>query len=243
MLLEPENVTLGKNLAICYWKSNENQKSLDLLNNIINSNPNNLEVLADITDAMIFDLKESKQSTGLLTQLQHSAPSMPKVQKMSAFTAEMNGNHSKAIALYESSFREDPNDYITIKNLGSLLIEQKMWAKSIAHFRAALEFHPNEAYFLERLGTLLITCQDTSLRDIPEGQEFAERAFLHHIRQPPIIISAGRSLAYAYSMQGDNRNALAITNTILLMARQINLPPQNLEDLETMQKQFQRSIQ
>jgi len=237
--LEPENVDVQKQLAICFWSLGDKQKSNDLLNELIEKNQDNPDVLADIVSLVFFNLRESDKAIGYLARLKQLSPSHPKVQKVSAGIAEENGKIQEAITLYESSFRGDPEDVNTIKYLGSLLYKQEMWGKSIIHYRKALEYHPNEPYFLERLGTYLAGSPDTALRNITEGIEYLERAFDHMSSPPNILVSAGRSLAWAYAKTDDKRNAFTTINQTILIGRNENMSPSYMAELENLYRAIQ----
>jgi len=170
--------------------------------------------------------------------LNQLSPTNPKVQKMSGRIAEKNKNFMKAITLYESSFRGDPEDLSTIRYLGNILMKQRMWDRSITHFREALEYHPNDPYLLERLGTLLVTCPDIALRNINEGRDYSERAFIHTTSRSLVLISAGRSLAIASSELGDNMNARKVMTMTINIGRRENIPQANLTELENLLRQF-----
>jgi tetratricopeptide (TPR) repeat protein len=161
------------------------------------------------------------------------------VQKLSAGIAEKNGRFREAITMYESSFRGDPEDVTTIKYLGNLLTSREMWDKSISLYREALEYHPNDPDFLERLGTLLVRCPDWSLRDIEEGREYSERAFIHISSRPKTLISAGQSLAFAYAMLGDKQNAITTISKTINIGRQENISPSYQTELENLYRTFQ----
>jgi tetratricopeptide (TPR) repeat protein len=118
-------------------------------------------------------------------------------------------------------------------------MNQKMWDKSIRHYREALEYHPNDPDFLEMLGTLLIACPDSSLRNIEEGKEYSERAFLHISSPPNILVSAGRSLAYAYAKLGDKQNAIYTIKQTISIARLENISSSYQAELEDLYRTFQ----
>jgi tetratricopeptide (TPR) repeat protein len=141
--------------------------------------------------------------------------------------------------MYEASFRGDPEDVTTIKYLGNLLINQALWDKAISHYRKALEYHPNDPDLLERLGTLLVSCPDWSLRNLEEGREYSERAFVHISSRPNTLVSAGKSLAFAYAMLGNKQNAITTIRQTINIARQENIPPSNQAELEDLYKTFQ----
>jgi tetratricopeptide (TPR) repeat protein len=217
----------------------DKQKSNDILNELYEKNRDNPDVLADIANVLFFNLKESEKAAGYLTGLKRLSPSNPKVQKLAAGIAEKNGNIREAIAMYESSFRGDPEDLTTIRYLGNLLVSREMWDESIRHYREALEYHPNEPEFLERLGTLLIACPDSSLRNIQEAREYSERAFIHISSRPNILVSAGRSLAYAYAKLGDKQNAIATIKETINIGRREHISPSYQAELESLYETFQ----
>jgi tetratricopeptide (TPR) repeat protein len=237
--LEPDDIEIQKNLAICFWYLGDKEKSNDILNKLFTKNRNNPDVIADIANILFFIFRESEKAIGYLTRLKQLSPSHPKVQKLSAGIAEKNGKFKEAIILYESSFRGDPEDLTTIRYLGNLLMNQKMWDKSIRHYREALEYHPNDPDFLEMLGSLLIACPDSALRNIEEGKEYSERVFLHISSPPNILVSAGRSLAYAYAKLGDKQNAIYTIKQTINIARQENISQSYQAELEDLYRTFQ----
>lgn len=226
------------NLAISLWRTGEQQLSYELLQQIISAHPDDLELLARVADLMFFDLGQAEMAKDYLLVLDHYLPSNPKVQKMSAWMAEINGKTREAVRLYEASFKGDPQDFTCIKNLGTLLTREKMWDKAIQHYRKALESHPNEQYFLERLGTLLVTCPDKAFIDTEEGKEYSERAFFHYRGQSGITVYAGRSLAIANSMLGDKATAQRIINMTISLARSENFSAENMKVLEDFARQL-----
>jgi cytochrome c-type biogenesis protein CcmH/NrfG len=155
--------------------------------------------------------------------------------------SEQDGKWQDALMMYNKSFSGDPGDLNTVRMLGNLLVRQKMWDKAIAVFRKALELHPNEPFLLERLGTLLVTCNDPKLRNIGEGKELCERAFIHTSSHSVTLISAGRSLAIAYAVQGDKRNATNVIKMTINLARGENVPSSYLNDLRNLLHQFSSS--
>ena len=151
---------------------------------------------------------------------------------------DQEGRWEKALPLYYSAFKGDPEDLTTIQLLGNLLVRQKMWDKAIPFYSKALEYHPNEPFILERLGTLLVTCNDLKIRNITEGRDLCERAFIHTASHSVTLISAGRSLAIAYSALGDNRNARNIIKMTINLARNEKFPSDYIANLEKLLEQF-----
>ena len=236
--LKPQDADIQKSLAICYWTLGDKQKTHEILNELVELNQDNPELLADIT-SILFDLGEDEVALAYLNKLKQQSPDNPKVQKMAAGMAEKAGNDQEAIALYESSFVNDPEDLSTIRYLGSVLVKQKMWDEYISHLRSALEYHPNDPYLLERLGTILVTCPDPAWRNVNEGRDYSERAFIHTSSHSMILISAGRSLAMAYASLGDKQNAYSIISMTLNIARGENLSPSYQKELESIAQRIQ----
>lgn len=237
--LEPEDVEIQKYLALSYFLAGDKQKSHEILNKLLERNQDDPDVIADIANVLFFNFRESEKAIGYLTRLKQLSPSNPKVQKLSAGIAEKNGKFREAITDYEYAFRGDPEDITTIKFLGNLLVNQNMWDKAIRHYRKALEYHPNDPYFLEQLGTLLIACPDSSFRNIKEGKEYSERAFIHMSSIPGTRVSAGRSLAYAYAKLGDKPNAIFTIKEAINIGRRENISPSYQAELENLYKTFQ----
>lgn len=236
--LSPGDKEIQKRIAIGYWNTGEQQKSLDLLDEILRNNPDNLEVLAEVTEALIFNLNQEEMAASYLRILKQEIPSNPLVQKMMAHEAERMGQTDRAISLYSASFNGNPEDLETIKRLGSILTAKKMWTESIGLFREALVYHANEPYILERLGSLLLVCPDPSLKNIPEGRFLLERAFVHTSGKVQTRISAGRNLALACALLGDKQNANRFISMTISMAKRENAPQSYLADLEGLAAQF-----
>lgn len=236
--LKPEETIIQEYLAKCLWGTGDKQKSQEILNEIIEKNPDNPEVLADVTD-LLFQFGAMEKATVCLLKLKKIAPSNPKALRISAEIAEKNGETGKAITLYESSFKGNPQDVQTILNLGNIFMNQKMWDKYIRHYRKALEYHPNNPEFLARLGETLISCAEPSLRNIEEGKEYSERAFTYYNCPPDILIAAGSHLAYAYSMLGDKQKAITTISQTINIGRRQKISPSQQAKLENMLTAFQ----
>jgi len=236
--LKPDDAKIQISMAMCYWTVGEKQKALEFLNGLVKENQDDPDVLADIT-SLLFDLGEEQKAIDQLTRLKQLSPTHPKVQKMAGGMAERNGNIPEAIRLYEASFRGDPEDLSTIRYLGNLLIRQLMWDRAMDLYREALEYHPNDPFLLERLGTLLVTCPDPKLRNIKEGKDYSERAFIHTTSRSITLISAGRSLALAYAELGDKQNAQTIINMTINIARAENISQAYQQELENISQRIQ----
>lgn len=238
--LSPQDREIQKRLAIGYWNTEKQQEALALLDEILQNHPDNLEVLAEVTEALIFNMDQEERASSFLRILKQEIPSNPLVQKMMAHEFEKKGETEKAISLYSASFRGNSEDLETIKNLGALLTARKMWAESIGLFREALGYHANEPYILERLGSLLVVCPDPALKNIAEGRHYLERAFVHTSGKVQTRISAGRNLALACALLGDKQNAMRFISMTISIAKRENAPPAYLADLEGLAGQFQQ---
>jgi len=237
--LNPEDAETQENMAISYWYLGDQPKAYEIIDELQSKNRNNADVLADIANILFFNFKESNKAVDYLVKLKQISPSNPKVLKLSAGMAEKKGNFREAITLYESSFSGNPEDIATIQYLGNLLMKEELWDKAIHHYRNALVYHPNEPDFLEWLGSLLIMCPDTSFRNIEDGKYYAERAFYHISSRPNVQVSAGRSLAYAYTILGDKKNAASIINQTINIARRENISRSYQAELENLYNYIQ----
>jgi tetratricopeptide (TPR) repeat protein len=237
--LNPGETIIQQYLAKSLWATGNRQKSQEILNELIDKNLDNPEVLVEVTELLI-QFGEMEKANVYLTKLQKLAPFNPKAQRLSAEIAEINGETNKAIALYESSFKGNPQDVQTILNLGFIYRNQKMWGKYIGLYRKALEYHPNNPEFLSRLGEMLISCPEPSFRNIEEGREYAERTFTYYNCPPDLLIAAGSHLAYAYSLLGNKQKAITTISQTINIGRRQNIPASQQAKLETMLMAFQQ---
>lgn len=237
--LNPADIKVQSCMVICLAKVGRKPESLNLTNTILEKNKTNPAVIADGV-ILLLDLGEKEKAITWLARLKSLSPSYPKGFQLAGMLADQEGKWKESLPLYESAFKGDPEDLTTIRLLGSLLIRQKMWDKAIVLFRKALEYHPNDPFLLERLGTLLVSCNDIKLRNVTEGRDLCERAFIHTASHSVTLISAGGSLAIAYAALGDNRNARNIIKMTINLARNENFPPEYIANLKKLLEQFNR---
>ena len=232
--LKPGDIECMKYLASAYWFNDRQEEAMALLDQVINTHPDDFDVLADVSSFMFFTLNERRKTIQYLPLLDHLYANNPEVQKMSAWMAAANRDYQSAIGLYISAFAQDPEDMETIRNLGQLLMGLKLWEEAVHFYEEALSYNPNDPYILERLGTLRVTCPDERYRDVEHGMVLAERAFLHYKAQPMNTIAAGRALALAYQAMGETQKALMVLALTLEKAEAHDPGPEYrklLEDL------------
>jgi tetratricopeptide (TPR) repeat protein len=235
--LNPEDGDVQFCLVLCLWNEGRKQQALGKLNECIEKNSQNIKFLSDGASMLLY-LGEKEKAAAQLSRLQKLSQSNPKVQKIAGMLADSDGKLQEAGRFYEAAFIGDPEDLAIVRPLGNIFMKQKMWDKSINLFRKALEYHPNDSYLLERLGTLLVSCPDPKLRNIGEGMDYAERAFINTTSHSSTLISAGRTLAVAYAMQGDNNNAYLIMNRTISAAIREKFPESNIAELKKLAMQF-----
>ncbi|MEI6047388.1 MAG: tetratricopeptide repeat protein [Bacteroidota bacterium] len=235
--LKPSDNQAQSCIIICLSKVGRKKEALDLINALLEKNETNPEIITDGM-ALLLNIGEKEKAMIWLARLKSLSSSYPKGLQLEGMLDEQEGKWQKALPLYYSAFKGDPEDLTTIQLLGNLLLRQKMWDKAILHFTKALEYHPNEPFLLERLGTLLVTCNDLKFRNITEGKDLCERAFIHTASHSITLISAGRSLAIAYAALGDNRNARNILKMTMNLARNENFSSEYIANLEKLMEQF-----
>jgi tetratricopeptide (TPR) repeat protein len=235
--IKPEDNQVQSCIVICLAKVGRKQEALNLTIDILERNKTNTSIIADEV-ILLLNLGEKEKAMTWLARLRSLSPSNPKGLQLTGMLDEQAGKWQEALPLYNSAFRGDPEDLTTIQLLGNLLVRQKLFDKAIPFYSKALEYHPNEAFILERLGTLLVTCNDPKLRNVSGGKDLCERAFIHTASHSVTLISAGRSLAIAYSALGDRRNALNIIKMTINLARNEKFPQEYIANLEKLQEQF-----
>jgi tetratricopeptide (TPR) repeat protein len=235
--LKPDDSQVQSCIVICLFKEGKRAEALKMVNSNLAKHKSNPEVIADGV-TLLLSLGEKASAIVWLDRLKIISPSFAKGLQLEGMLAEQEGDWNEAIANYSSAFKNDPADMTTIRLLGNLLVKQKLWKKAVDHFRRALDFHPNEPYLLERLGSLLVTCPDLKLRDLTEGRELCERAFIHTSSHSITLISAGRSLAIAYAGSGDLKNASNVIKMTINIALRENIPQAAVDDLRNLLREF-----
>jgi tetratricopeptide (TPR) repeat protein len=230
--LLPDNIDIQLAIVLCLGNEGKKQEAVESMNKLVERNKETLKVLTNGMYIMIL-MGEKEKGLSYLKRLKELFPSNPKVLQLSGQALEQEGNNEKALALYEESFNRNPEDWATSRYLGDLLMKLKMWQRSISHYRKSLEYFPNDPYALDRLGTLLVMCPDTKLRNISEGREYSERAFINKSSPPLTVISSGRCLSESYAALGDTENAYKYLDTTISMARHENVSQDILDELQT----------
>jgi tetratricopeptide (TPR) repeat protein len=231
--LEPENSRL------VLWLADRGMKkdALILLNEQLKKDPENVKILSDAVH-LLLNLGEKEMAITYLTSLERLLPSDTDVKILTGMVEEKEGNLKGAISIYEETFKSDPKDITIVKYLANFYIRNKMWDKAIDHFRLALNYYPNDPFLLEGLGRLLITCPDQKLRDVNEGREYSERAFINFKSPFATKISAGKILASTYAEMGDRKKAYMYLNNTINLARRRNVSKDYLNYLENLLKQY-----
>jgi len=236
--LKPDDGQVQSCIVICLSREGRREQALSTVDSFLEKTKTNPALLADgIT--LLLDMGETEKASIWLATLKRLSPSLAKGKQLTAMLAEKGGRWNEALENYYAAFKADPTDLTTVRLLGNLLVRQKLWGKAIVHFRKALEVHPNEPYILERLGTLLVTCTDARLRDVGQGRDLCERAFINISSHSVTLISAGRSLAIAYALLGDKQNALKIIRMTINSSEEQDVPASYREDLRNLLKKFE----
>lgn len=236
--LTKEEPEVRSSLALLMFEKvglQENARSL--MSEIIEKNPDDVKVI--IHGVFLYlQIDEKEKALQLLGRLKRLSPSNSKVVSLDGVVAEQEGKLGQAIALYEKAFKMDTKDRYIIDHLGAIYLREKMWAKAIDFFRKALRSYPNYSSVQVNLGGLLVACPDESLRNIQEGIEYSERAFINYDYTIPIHISAGRNLAIAYDRLGDRNKANYYIKSTIEFARKAHVSKDYLKNLEDLSYEF-----
>ncbi len=227
----PDDIDIKLAIILCLGNEGKKEQAIEAMDKLFEKNRDNLKVLTDGVYIMAL-IGEHAKGMAYLNTLVKSYPKNPKVLQLSGLALEQNGNDQKALEQYEASFGGNPEDLTTVRYLGELLLKLKLWDSAINHFRKALVYFPNDPYIQERLGKLLVMCPDTKLRNLDEGREFCERAFINKSSLPMILVSAGRCISESYATLGDIKNACKYLDTTIMMAKHENVPKEVINSLE-----------
>lgn len=229
--IKPEAAHTQKDIILCLWQTERKKTALDSTLKWLIENQRNVSVLSEGVGLLV-SLREVDRARFYFAKLKSLSPNTDGVFKLSAKLAQLEGNNTGAVKWCEEAYSSNPSDFENVKMLINLLVQQEQWQKGIKFMSEAMEHHPGEPFLLEQLATLLITCPDKSLRDIPAGIEYAERAFYHISSKSYTLTSAGRSLAMAHLMQGNKEEAMRTLQLTIKMAKNERLPASYIAELE-----------
>jgi len=231
--LKPQN----PKLPLWLGEKGFNFEAVSLMYEQLEKDPVNIDYLSNAVIVLI-STGQKEMAKPYLEKLKQLSPSNPGVKKFTGKIAEEEGNMTEAIAIYEDVFRDDPKDLSVNKVLFNIYINHGMWDKAIDLFRKALEINPNEPFLLEGLGTMLLFCPDPELRNMKDGREYSERAYININSHFEIRLSAARNLATAYAELGDKQKAVAYMETTINLANKGNVAQDYLSYFENLKKQF-----
>lgn len=235
---QAKNIEPG-NSRLALWLSDRGMRkdAIILLNEQLKKDPENVKILSDAVHLLLHQ-GEKEMAMTYLTSLKKLSPSNTEVKILTGMVEEKEGNIKDALSIYEETFKSDPKNITIVKYLANFYIRNKMWDNAINHFKSALNYYPNDPFLLEGLGRLLINCPDQKLRNLNEGKEYSERAYINFKSPFSTKISAGKILASAYAELGDRKKAYMYLKSTINLARRINVPKDYLNYLERLLKQY-----
>lgn len=235
--LQPDDIDVQLSIVLCLGNEGAKQQAMDSVNALLRKYKGNKKVLADGAYVMLM-LGEKGKAASVLEDLKRLYPADPKSLQLSGILLQQEEKEDQALQMFESSFMGNPKDMSTTRYLCDLLVKKEMWEKAIDTYRIALEYNPNDPYLQESLGSLLIFCRNEKLRNISEGREYSERAFINKYSLTPTIISAGISLSEAYLSLGDKKSAFRSMTETIQVAKRDNAPPELIQNLEKRLQQY-----
>jgi tetratricopeptide (TPR) repeat protein len=230
--LRPDN----SRLALWLSDAGMRNEALILLNDQLTRNPDDAEALTDAVKLLI-RLGNYEMAEEYLSRLKVADSGHPGYLKLSGVIAEHDGRIVDAIMMYEEACRQDPSDIEIVRYLAEVYKRQNMKDRAIAHYGDALSTFPNDPVLLEGFGSLLINSKDRSRDEIREGAWYAWRAFYNYMSDFQVILSAGKSLATAYTLTGESGKAAEIINSTLELAGEDFVTPDFFQYMDSLKRQ------
>jgi tetratricopeptide (TPR) repeat protein len=225
-------------LSLWLLSTGKRNEAVILLNEQLKKEPENERILTDAVHIYL-NLGDKEKALTYLNSLKRLYPSSIEAKKATGLIFEMEGNQKEAMRVYEEILNSGQKDLAIVKYLASVYLRDKNWNMAILNFKRGLGNFPNEPDLLEPLGRLLISCPDVKLRNVDEGTEYSERAYIHYKCPPETRILAARNLATAYAMVGDKQMASRYINITLSMIRRGNVAQQDyISYFEILKKQY-----
>jgi tetratricopeptide (TPR) repeat protein len=197
-------------------------EGLSLLNEQLIKDSENVTLLTNAV-RVFSSVGDKSNATLYLNSLERILKSGEEIKKLKGEILENDGRMSEALSVYEDAIKIHPKDMFLVRHLANIYSQNQSWDKLIRHYRVSLEYLPNEPFLLEGLGKTLVSCPQANLRNIDEGMEYSERAFINYKSSVQIQLSAGKTLATAYAMAGDKFKASSYIKSTLVLAKKLNL--------------------
>ncbi len=233
--IRPDDINAQASVIMCLWKTINHRQALDSTLLWLNRSPGKGKVLKEGIDILL-SYGQVALSEKYFTALKKASYDEDAKLSIEGKIEAVKGHVLPALNSYEAAFKLNPENLTNTRLLINLLVQLEMWERSVDVLRQALVHHPNESFLLERLGTILISCPDKRIRNIEEGKEYAERAYIHSASEPLTLISAGRSLAVAYASLGEMKMARSTMVTTIKLARQEGMSATMVAELEQVLK-------
>lgn len=225
-------------LALWLLSIGKKNEAVTLLNDQLKKEPENERILTDAVHIYL-NIGDKEKALTYLNTLKRLYPSSIEAKKATGLIFEMEGKPKEAMTVYEEILNSGQKDLAIVKYLASIYLRDKNWNMAILNFKRGLGNFPNEPDLLEPLGRLLISCPDIKLRNVNEGMEYSERAYIHYKCPPETRIFAARNLATAYAMLGDKQTASRYINVTLNMVWKGKVPQQDyISYFEILKKQY-----
>ena len=208
-------------LATWLFERGKKDEAIAMMAALLKQNPTDDKILADEI-RLLLNIGEDESANEYFARLTKYDPEGAETFRIKGLLAEKKGKVDSAGLAYEAAYKIAPTDLIFTRSLIDFYIRQKNWPQSISHFKAALALFPNEPFLQEGIGRLLISCPETALRNVKEGIEYTERAFINYRSPSDTRLLAGKTLATVYLSLGDKRNCTRYINKTIQAAAQVN---------------------
>jgi tetratricopeptide (TPR) repeat protein len=235
--LQPEDTGVHLSMALCLGNEGAKKEALDSVSLMLRRFPDNLKVLTDGAYVMLM-LGEKEKASEILDRLEKKYTPDARVLQLKGILQQQDGKEDQALELFEASFRANPADLATTRYLCDILLKRQQWEKAVNCFRTSIGFNPNDPNLQESLGSLLVFCPDEKLRNISEGLEYSERAFVNKSSSASTMVSAGMSLSRAKFLTGDKKGALETMNTTIQMAEKSDAPQDFVQSLRKQLEEY-----
>jgi tetratricopeptide (TPR) repeat protein len=233
------NADVQSEIALLFVQKGMKQDGLNLMTGLLKEAQNDAKIASDAA-FMYLELNDRENTVRYLDLLKRLSPGDVKLDILGAIISEKDGKTGEAISFYMKAFMRDPKNIYVIDHLSNIYLKEKQWGKAVAFLKKALTIYPNSSALQERLGGLLVACPDAAFRNIPEGKEYSERAFINYNYTVPTRISAGRNLAIAYYNLGDIKNARSYIEKTVRIAENTNVSKDYMQNLESLLQEFSR---
>lgn len=152
MMIEPNEASTYKNLAISYIRVEDNENATKAYKKALDLDQNDIQLYINYGYHQ-YNLKNYQETVDVMNKVLEKEPGQKEAVQYIALSYNMMGNTEKAMESYNSALVDDPNNPDLFYNRGLLHYMAESYDNAAADFIKVIELNPEDATAKIHLGT------------------------------------------------------------------------------------------